>query len=185
MKTAKKTRKKKILIISSILFAVIACCFIAYAVFGQNGKFSLPGQESSQTEDTDKKSEGDIENTTNTPDKTTPPNTDLPAQPEVEESTGKRIVSVISSTNIDGNAVYIRGGVNTPEATGSCYATLSGPNNARIQKNTTLLPSANSSDCKTIEIPLSELSPGEWSVILNFSSDSAKGASNAETIIVN
>jgi len=185
MKITQKIRKKNILIISIVLSAVIACCLITYVVFGQDGNFKLPGQESSQQDNTDEKGKDEIENTTNTPNKTTPPNTDQPAQSEVDESTGKRIVPVVSSTNVDGNVVYIRGGVNTPEATGSCYAILSGPNNARIQKDTTLLPSVNSGDCRTIEIPLSELSAGEWSVTLNFLSDSARGASNAEKIVIN
>ena len=181
MKVKQKAPKKKIWIIIVSAVVLLAGLGLTYYVFAQGGNSTPPS--SGQTKSTDTSS-GDIPNTTNDPNKVTPPNSDKPAQTQVDESSGKRVIPVVTSVTVDGSVVYIRGGVNTPETEGSCYALLTGPNSQSIQKDTTLLPSASTADCKTISIPTSELTAGKWSYTLNFTSSSAKGQSSVGTFVI-
>ena len=184
MKIKQKTLKRNFWIPALIIAAVIGVLVLTYFVLAKGGDFALPGQTSDKSTSTEKE-ESEIENTTNTPDKFTPPNSDQPAETEVDESSGKRVIPVVASATVDGNQVYVRGGLNTPETEGTCYAELTGPSNQKIRKDTVLLPSASTTDCKTITIPTSELSTGQWSYTLNFTSNSAKGASSADTFVIN
>lgn len=181
MKIKQTPHKRKIWILVIIAAVVVAGLLISYVVFG----FSRNSSDQT-TDQTDSKNEpkSESEKSSSTTDKTTPPNTDGPAQTEKDDS-GKRVVPVVTSVNVDGSMVYIRGGLNTPEADGTCFAALTGPNNEKVQKDTTLLLNANSTDCKTISIPTSEFSTGQWSYTLNFSSSSAKGQSSVTTFTIN
>jgi flagellar basal body-associated protein FliL len=184
MKIKQKSLKKTVWIPTIIIAAVFAGVLLTYFVLSKDGNFASPSKTSDKSIPADEQ-QGDIENTTNTPDKTTSPNSDQPAENEIDESSGKRLIPVVASVNVDGSQIYIRGGVNTPETDGTCYAELIGPNSQKIRKDTTLLPSVSTTDCKTIIIPTSELSAGKWSFTLNFTSNSAKGGSSADTFVIN
>ena len=106
------------------------------------------------------------------------PNTDKPAAPTTSKESAKKQVQLTASTNTADGMVYVRGGVNYPVSDGSCYALLTGPTGQSIRKGTTILQNAASTDCKTISIPVSELSPGKWVFVLHYTSDIYEGASN-------
>lgn len=133
-------------------------------------------------------SESDIEqakNLYNNPEvKQQNPNADKPAQPLNSDDSNKQQVQIVTSFNISNNTIYIRGGINYPVSGGTCYAELTGPSNQSIHKETSVLQNPASTDCKTISIPASELSPGEWTYTLNYTSTDYEGTSdeNAFTI---
>lgn len=181
-----KSSKKKVLVVLSILLACVIVGSIAYLVFatrdgstplnvldGLNSKKDASGaKESSEQDDP-------------TPDqKLNPSNTDHSTATPVDESTGKQTIPMVASATVDGSIVYIRGGLNVYRSTGSCFAKLDGPNGEKLQKDTTLLPNAGTTDCRTIQIPVSELAPGKWTFTLNYSADDAVGASDASSFSI-
>lgn len=107
-----------------------------------------------------------------------PTSTDKPTEPAKGTETSKQQVQMTASTNTSGGIVYIRGGVNYPVSDGSCYALLVGPSDRTIRKDTTILQNPASTDCKTISIPASELSPGKWTFTLYYESGDYEGKSN-------
>ena len=112
-------------------------------------------------------------------------NTDPQAPTTIDKTTGKMTVTVVTSASVSNGTVYIRGGINNTVSEGECYAQLKGPSGSSIKKNTTLLPGAATADCKTIKIPVSELSPGTWTYRLNYSSPTAEGVSSENSFQIN
>lgn len=181
-----KTNQKRVRLLLAILLSFLIVGSLAYLAFAsQNGNsplgvFDNSGSktDSSDTKDSSEQGSPDPEQ------KLTPTNTDHSTVSPVDESTGKQTIPVVASANVDGSVVYIRGGLNVYRSTGLCFAKLTGPNGETIQKDTDLLPSAGTTDCRTIQIPVSELAPGEWTFTLNYSADDAVGASDASSFSI-
>jgi hypothetical protein len=145
----------------------------------KNEKTSEPSKISTQF-DSDKQQANDLK--ANPADKTEAVNTDTPATPSTNESTGKAIAEMVASADISNGIIYIRGGINNLSVSdGSCYAQLTGPNSESIKKTTTLLQNPSSTDCKTISINSNELSKGQWRFTLNYSSNNAEGKTDVVT----
>lgn len=181
-----KTNRKRILIALAIFLACVVAGSLAYMSFASRDGSSPINVFNSPN---DKKDTSDGENSTKrddlTPDqKLKPGNTDRSTPSPIDESTGKQTIPVVATANVDGSTVYIRGGLNVYRSSGSCFAKLTGPNEEVIQKDTPLLPNASTTDCRTIQIPVSELSPGKWTFTLNYSADDAVGVSNASSFTI-
>lgn len=177
------TNRKKVWLIALLATVVVVGLLAAYFVFAKGHPTSLEklikGDSSSDESNSTKKQDEPKDS-----DKTVPPNTDHAAPPTTDESTGKQVIPVVASATVDGSIVYIRGGLNLLRTDGTCYAELTGPNGQKIRKDTTLLPNAGTTDCKTISIPVSELTTGKWTFTLNYSADDAEGQSSVASFTV-
>lgn len=107
------------------------------------------------------------------------PNSDSAPDPVPSNSSNKKQVQVTATVDVSDDVVFIRGGVNYPVSDGSCYAELQGPSSQLVRKDTALLPNPATSDCRTIQIPVSELAKGGWVFVLYYASDNYEGASSA------
>ena len=188
-KTRKKS-KRPLFIIVAILVLLVVGAWLWVNVWSSNNNSDKPAESSNTKKDSSKDSKSSTrssnETTPATPDsKTTPTNTDQTTSPATPSSGSKTPVEFVSNVNVSGGTVYIRGGINIPTQSGSCYATLKGPSGTTVRKDTTLLQNPSTTDCKTIQIPASELTKGTWSYTLNFESDQLQGASNAQTFTIN
>lgn len=176
----KKQKNKKTTIIIIITISLVVAIVIGFVIF----KHIKDSQESRSEAETialrSSSDEQQFEDLQNNPEKkNTAPNTDQPAPTTTDETTGKKQVQMVSSYDIDGDTIYIRGGINNSvEYDGECYASLIGPGGEAIKKTTVLLQNAATTDCKTIQIKSSELAKGSWSYTLRYSSDTVEGASN-------
>lgn len=180
----KTTSRKKTWIVVALLGVVIIGLLAAYFIFAQGNhsasfeKLIKGNMSSNESNNSDKQNESKDS------DKTVPPNTDHAVPPTTDESTGKQVIPVVTSATIDGSIVYIRGGLNVLRTDGVCYAELTGPSGQKVRKDTTLLPNAGTTDCKTIAIPISELTAGKWTFTLNYSADDAEGQSSVASFTV-
>ena len=175
----KKNNKKRVIISSIAVVILVAASASAYYFINKNSKDD--SQKNSAT--TAQKSESDEQQAKeleeNPEYKETKTNTDTPAPITTDESTGKKTVQMVASANISSGILYIRGGINNSvEYSGTCYAQLTGPNGESVRKDTTLLQSAATTDCKTIQVNTSELTKGSWKLVLKYSSDDTEGASS-------
>lgn len=166
---------KKTVFITTIAIAVLAIGFVVYVVFASNRvpsstENNRDGSQSNQNEPKpdDSKSQSTL--------------TDQPAPKGTNDQTGKQQLQMTASHNMDSDTLYIRGGINNSVVyDGVCSASLTGPNQKNLNKPTTLLQNAATTDCKTIKIPLSELSVGTWKYKLTYSSATSEGSSNENT----
>lgn len=176
MKLQKNKKTKKLplaLTLSVLLLLAVSAGVYAYI---QTKNDTSKNSESSHASDYEQ-----AQNLKDNPDdKQQSQNTDKPSTPEtVDEDTGKQQVQIEASSDKSNNSIFIRGGVNYPVSGGRCFATLTGPAGQTIVKNTDLLQGPASTDCQTITIPVSELTPGNWSFKLQYESDNYVGASSS------
>lgn len=186
MKTKNKnpSRRKRILIIILIITIIVAIGLAAY----YSSTIGSPAKDEPKNNNL----ESSINSTSDNNDSKAYPkqkkavtNTDPQAPTTIDKTTGKTIVTVVTSASVSDSTVYIRGGINNAVSEGECYAQLKGPSGSSVKKNTTLLPGATTADCKTIKIPVSELSPGTWTYRLNYSSPTAEGVSSENSFQIN
>lgn len=94
--------------------------------------------------------------------------------PTPQES-GKSIVDVtITIDQNDGSNLKIRSLISAIDNSGSCTLTLT-QNGTNVQKKADVQALSSSSTCKGFSVPLSELSPGRWQLVLQFENDSLMG----------
>lgn len=176
----KKTKKSLLILILSISFLILAGVGV-YAYVQHHS--STPDDTPQAIHESDKEQSKNLQD--NPEDKQETQNTDKPAAPApVEEGSTKQRVAMESSFDKSSDTLFIRGGINYPVSGGRCFATLTGPTGKVITKDTTLLQNPASTDCKTISIPLSELTTGKWSYTLQYQSNTYEGASDSATFSI-
>lgn len=190
MKINKSSNNKKIIMLVIISFLFIVGTLASVYLFSRDtpredhqssNKPSSSRNNQNKSTDSSKDTADQVSSSeSDTEAKKVPQNTDQPAPAPVDEETGKKQLQVVASYNINSDNLYIRGGINTIAYDGSCYASLAGPAGQVIKKETTLLQNASTTDCKTIVIPLSELSQGSWKYSLNYTSTNAEGSSGEQ-----
>lgn len=176
IKKQEKSRKKIVLPVVALLLVSIVATIVFLAQKDHTNK--TPTTQSTTPQQTKTP-----EPTRVTPeDKKSAPNTDSQTTLPKENSTNSSIALTVSS-NISGNSLYIRGGIDGSIVTeGQCYALLSGPNGESIRKDTVLLQNPSTTDCKTIVIDTGSLKPGKWKITLHYELNSTRGVSNETTI---
>lgn len=174
MKLQKEKRKNKSpLLLSLLVLLIVSGGMFAYMQYERGRPDSTQSPHASDNQQSENLKD-------NPDDKQQIQNTDRPTEPEaVDPTTNQQKVQLESSSDKSSDTLFIRGGINYPVNGGSCYAKLTGPSGQTVTKETGLLPGPASTDCKTISIPLSELSPGEWSFTLNYTSDIYIGVSTS------
>jgi len=165
MKTQKNQRKlSKKLIITSIVLGAAILVTIGYLLVSA-GTFT--GKSENQTsapspintvdyeEPTDSQKEAGDTTKTETINETTP---------TTPSAANKVTITALQQTE---DSLQIRSYVDTLSSTGNCKLTLSNASKT-IEKNTPIQASADVSTCQGFDIPLAELSTGNWSVQIQY-----------------
>lgn len=186
MRIKSKSKSKRIILIVTVtcLFAVGIIFVVSQSINTDN----IIKTDHSNTNMSSKTTTQDsAENTSNQLEaKKTPTNTDQPVTPTDQPGSTKQQVPLVVSVDVDSNTVDIRGGVNYPvPLNGRCYANLSHESGKNIQRDTSLLQNPGSTDCKTITLPLNELTAGSWVATLHYASDNFEGVSNEVAFTIN
>jgi hypothetical protein len=109
---------------------------------------------------------------------------DQPPTPTPQANSNKRIVEVsITAANQNGSLLQVRSLISAVVNTGTCTLTLTGPQANPIVKNSDTQALSTTSTCKGFDIPLSELSPGTWQVVIAYNSDSLTGSASKTVTI--
>lgn len=176
-----KNHRKRVWIKTTLIATIAVGLLAGYFILAKDGEINPFNSSSGKDQASDNTSQQEKPGESQ---KIIPPNTDHATLPDPQGSNGNQIVPVVVSSNVDGSIVYIRGGINTPVSEGTCFAELEGPNGEKIRKETALLPNAGTTDCKTISIPISELTKGKWNVTLNYSGTNKEGKSSVDTFTI-
>lgn len=182
MKINRQNNKK--ITISIIAVTLLLICAGAYTVYALNSQQDEDKKDAPQSiEEQINNVKPDPEPETKTEETINNTNTDQPNPVTTDPGTNLRSLQLSVTADISNNTLYVRGGINNSvEFNGTCYATLTGPGGQSIRKNTTLLQNASTTDCMTIQVPVSELSKGKWNITLNYTSSDSTGTSNAYSI---
>ena len=179
----KKSSKKTILIISSILvLALVAVAGGYWYIHRGDSKRDVNGVSTERTSQ-DKELEQKLNSNPEQKQQTT--QTDHPAAPSVDKTTSLQQVNVILTNTGETNGFVSASGFvsNAIESTGTCtYVFTNGQK--IVEKTSTTLTNSTSTTCKTVKFSASELSAGTWKVQLKYSSPTSTGSSNTLDLVV-
>lgn len=185
-----KKSSKKPLVLALALAALILLTGIAAAYYFKLGPFSLNSQSSinfdKPTED-QLKAGADIKKNTvkqdQDSDKVQPGSDPALAPQPIEGSDKKSIHAEITNTDQDDSSLRIRTLIQTVTNSGMCSLSMTGPDGQTLNFTSDIQALPSSSTCKGFTIPLNQLSPGVWTIHLDFNS-SELTASTSKDITV-
>lgn len=182
MKINKQKPKKYKLYISIVILVILIAGAIYYGLNISNNKKDNSTNNSPisvKEESQPKKQEiSNSELIKNKEEKIT--NSDTPPKPvQNKKENPTYTVSMFTSYEYIGKNIEIRGEIsNLSIDQGSCKITLNGPNNQIITKNTELLPSPQTTSCRTTLIDTSNMNKGNWIYKLSFDQNNIHGETN-------
>lgn len=150
--------------------------------FGRFAPTPEPGKQVTNMSKTDTEKQATNNLKKNPQDKTQNNQTDTPATPPIDTTSGKQQANVlITNAGVSNGNVSVSGFVtNVVESDGSCTYTFTN-GSSKVSKTTDVLPNATSTTCATTTFPASDLEPsGTWSVVLSYSSSQSAGVSSSK-----
>jgi hypothetical protein len=101
---------------------------------------------------------------------------DQPPSPTPNPGSKSTVSLAITSTNQNDVTMQIRSIIYSIQNTGTCTLTLTKLNNPTITMTAGVQALPSSSTCKGFDVPLSQLSKGQWTANLDFSNDTVTGS---------
>ena len=193
----KKTSRKKIIIITTILgLAILSCSYTAAAYINkwipfsdQDKPFVTDDQGRGVNPNKTKTEKDEVKNLENNPDnKLVRPNTDVTPKPKVNPETKKQAVYVMMTSveqSVDKNTITASGFVsNAVEQDGKCtYIFKLG--DKIIKKTVGVMPGPSSTSCETVRVNRNELdAAGRWTVLIEYASSASQGVADGMAVVV-
>ncbi len=172
---AKKRSPKKLLIAICAAIIIILGAATTY-VYALNG--NIFGWTKTSTNTTSSQPSTSNQNPTDPANsssetKTGSNGSDQPSSPQtVEGSTKKSVESVITAAAQNGSTLQIRSIIYLVTDTGTCTLTLAKSGSNTVTKTAVVQSLPSSSTCAGFDVPVSELSNGQWTVVVSFENDS-------------
>lgn len=171
MKTKKHTlfSKKAALITSVVIVLAAGAAAAAFFVASPNNS----NKENSSSDQT--------QSTSTTPSASTPTpeskiggSSEQPPAPTPQPSGKSKVTAAITAANQNGSTVQIRSIIYSVTSSGTCTLTLT-KGSSIVTKTAPVQAISSSSTCQGFDIPSSELSAGQWQIVLHFENDSLTG----------
>lgn len=169
--------KSKILLIATALLVLFVASAYGYSVLS-NDESKIDSVNYSPPSEDEKKQGQDIKEqvTDSDNDKPTQGSDPLPAPQDPGDgskpSVGVNVVSIIRNDD----DYRVQSLLQTVTNTGQCILTITDSSGKAYRATADVQALPSSSTCKGFTIPASELSPGVWSVSLNFENESVQGS---------
>jgi len=178
MKINRPSKKKAIIISLCALVVVAAALFTAFYLKNQGDK----KKEASDTKQQQAAGEQTKSNAIDASNGKAVAN-DTPPAPQPIEGSSKSNVTITMTAGAQNGSVYqMRFQIDSPTSDGTCTLTLT-KGTSTVTKTAKVQPLAKISTCEGFDVPVSELSPGQWSVNLSYESNTLTG-STTNTITV-
>lgn len=182
----KTKNRKRLFIITSFVFLLVACGTLylygnqSASLFGWNPFTSSREQEQKRLEKDQQQAGQSIKERSIANGSS---GSDQPPSP-TPSSDGKSVVDVvITAANQNSSLLQIRVDIATLSS-GVCTLTLSKSGHADITKTAATQSLSNTSTCQGFDIPVSELSPGEWTIKVQYESPSLTGTTTHKIRII-
>jgi hypothetical protein len=177
----KKTKNKKLIILTLTAISLLILCLFLTKSF----PFEKPENQASQEQDQRNAGQQIKESSLDSQkDKTGISGSDQPPTPAPSPNGGKSTIEInITAANQNDSLLQIRSLILAVDSGGICSLSLTRSGFSPITKTAPAQALSSSSTCQGFDIPLSELAPGEWSVILNYESSSLVGSTTRSITI--
>ncbi len=177
MKLHKKTSNKPLVIVLGIIVVAIVAGFLLYFTLfegHENTRNPRTTQQSdgSQQNTHDEKSDHESKDAKKTNDESVPheKEKELPQLYEGENTnTSAGLTGAINSKSVSGDYLVIRSTINQFIDSGTCELTLRSGSKT-VSRSVEIIQNPSSSSCAGFDIPVSELSSGQWNIEIKVSS---------------
>jgi flagellar basal body-associated protein FliL len=171
----KKSKMTKMLIIvgCSVLVLLVAAFTYVYAFNGNILGWKAVNNKPATTE----QQQAGAKTKSSSNSDTTPAPTTIPG------SDKKNVQVAITAANQNGPTLQIRTLISTVDNTGTCTVALTSSGKATVTKTAGVQALASTSTCQGFDIPVSELSNGTWSILVQYSSTSLTGSVTQDVVI--
>lgn len=189
MKISSRTNGQRNLAIAGLLALALVGGAVAAAYHYQLGPFkkSTPPNSINLAPPTaDQKKAGDAakQNAVQPAAKSTPSGSDQPPAPVPQTGTSKNRVNVtITAANQTSSSYQIRALIEAVADNGTCTLTLTSSGGQSIVRTAGVQPLSTTSTCKGFDVPLSDLSPGTWNLLLSYDSPTLAGSATKPIIV--
>lgn len=106
-----------------------------------------------------------------------------PAPQPVEGNDKKSVGMEITAANQTDTALQVRTFIQTVTNTGTCSLSMKNSQGATYTATADVQALSSTTTCKGFDIPLSQLSPGPWTIIIDFSNDSLTASTSKEVTV--
>jgi hypothetical protein len=195
MRIHKKRNHKKIILVFVILFLLLT----GYTLTAYGFKF-WPFTKNQFTEATEEQKtagnnikEKSLENTTegsgdkkSSPQSKTPRGSDPSPAPTPSPNGGKSTVVVsITAATVDKSAatLYVRSLIQTISSNGTCTLSMRHSSGRTYSNSAGSQAGPSTSSCKGFNVPLSELTPGKWTITIHYEDATVTGSAEGEVVI--
>lgn len=175
----KQKRSKKILLIAIlVLLALVVTALLWLYVFSNKEKTQVESSISNQSHSKSTKKESSTEKEGSSEDAGKSVDhekeKELPQLYEGENiNDSQGLTGYISSKAVQADTLIIRNTINQMVSSGSCELKLTKGSKV-IVKTAEILQNPSSASCAGFDVPVSELSPGNWSIEINITGDNKK-----------
>lgn len=181
MKNTKKPIKKIYIIIAAII--VIAACLVAWFILQSKQNNSVARDSNGTSLERSNEELKETDTITDNPSVKEDSGSDIPATPEKNPETGLNKVNVIlTSTGTSGDQVDASGFVSNVVENGGKCTFLFTQGSKTLTKTSTTSTNPTSTTCATVRFNKSELSTGEWKVVIEYRSETSYGKSNESSL---
>lgn len=175
--TNRQTPKKKHLIIGLIAVVIVVLSLFGCFLFVNK---SPQDAQHPPTVDNTSGNQSDIDE----PQSNDTPQSDIPAKTNTGATNTSPInpAITITASNQNGSIYQVRTLINVVVSDGTCTLTLTNGNHT-VAKSSGVQANPSSSTCQGFDVPVSELSPGDWDLTVTFSNETHQ-AKTSKTVTI-
>jgi cytoskeletal protein RodZ len=93
------------------------------------------------------------------------------------------VATTITSVQQNEHSLRVDTTINTSTNAGTCTLTLTGPPAHPLTETSNVQENGTTSSCVGFDIPIAQLSPGEWQIALSFENDSHTGTASRTVVV--
>ena len=196
MKIQKKQNKKNkvLILVAVILLSITSYSLISYKLkfwpFIQNQFSTATEEQKTAGQDIKKRSLNDASNKSEKESSGQKSKTLQGSDPSPEptpSSNGKKPTVGVSITTTtvdkDSNTLYIRSLIQTISSNGRCTLSMHNTSGQTYSNSVELQAGPSTSSCKGFNVPLSQLSPGKWTINIHYEDNNVTGDTEGEITI--
>lgn len=175
VKIKSTSKAPKVILITGFALVVVTGGILGYLYVTQTGPFAPAAQGINYAPATSEeiKAGEDIKEQNSKTD-TTGSDTSPAAS---QENTSKSTVGIeITAANQNGNTINVRTLIQTLSSSGSCTLSMTGPAGKTYNASAKTQSGPSSSTCMGFDIPTTSLSPGAWTMTINYEDSSSQGS---------
>ncbi len=183
----KLSKPSRIILIASAVILVVAGGVLSYLYFAQKGPFTPEASNINYGPATSEEiNAGNDIKEQNSQSDTSSPGTGsdtTPTPPQGDPS--KSTVGVeITAANQNGSTINIRTLIQSLSSNGTCTLSMNGPAGKTYTASSKTQLGPSTSTCMGFDVPVASLSPGDWTVTINYEDSATTGSATRDVTVL-